>query len=619
MELIQGGNVNTGSIVDLISGFASDAVSAASLATDSFTNNILLPTASTVSFTSIATPLPSIVSVEKPAKPSVVVDSRIAPADISISTVELAPITPPEYDVSEIELNLPAVPAPMEYTLPERSSIDSSFSLPASPDSSLPAVPTLQSLNIPTALSLDLPAFDAAIPSSNGIVVPGTTFSFNEDLYSSDLLTSVKDALLERLQGGTGLTPAVETAIWNRGRDREQTASLQAERTLLVDRSQTGFSRPNGSTMAALDRVVQETQSKIIELSREIMIKQAELEQENLKNTIQQIITLEDTLIKSQMAINQRAFEMAKYLQDYSIELYKVAVARFNSELEAYKAAATVYQARTQAELSKIEIFKAQIEAEKIKGSINEQNVKIYLAQIEGVKVGAEIYKTVVEAAGEKLKAEQLKLEMYKTDIMAFGEIAKAKASEYTIYSEQIKGELAKTQIVESKIKGYAARIQGYSAQSEVAIKNAELSYQAQELKVKKYSADADAYVKKVQADQAVYQSAVDLYKGEVQMYIGDISKVNTTTELAIKQAENTILQNKHAADIGIENAKLSLAAVQGSYNALIEQAKAAGSVQAQIASSSLSAIHVGMSATSSYDTSYNNSRSVSQTIDSET
>ena len=618
MELIQGGNVNTGDVIGMISGFAYDAISAATLATDSFTNNILQPTTSSVSFIPLSTPIPSVGSVEKPSKPIITQDVRLGPGDINIDAIPLTSIVPPEFDVGDVELNLPSPPSPVNSVIPDRSSIDPTFILPTSPSTTLPSVPTIESLNIPTSLGLDLPIFNTTLPTSNDIVVPGTTFSFTEDLYSSDLLDQVKSVLQTRLQGGSGLSPIVEAAIWNRGRDREHTSSLQAERVLLVERSQTGFSRPPGSTAAALDRVMQETQSKMIELSREIMIKQAEMEQENLKHTIQQVITLEDTLIKTNQLINQRAFEVAKYLQDYAVELYKVAVSRYNSQLEAYKASATVYQTRIQAELSKIEIFKAEIEAEKIKGTINEQNIRIYLAQIEGVKADADIYRTLVSAASEKLKGEQLKLEIYKTDIMAFGEIAKAKASEYTIYSEQIKGELAKVQITESKIKGYASRIEGYAAQSNVAIKSAELDYNLQELKIKKYMADSDAYVKKVQADQSIYQSAVDLYKGEVQMYIGDISKVNTAAELSIKQAENTILQNKHAADIGIENARISLAAVQGSYNALIEQAKAAGSIQAQIASSSLSAVHVGLSATSNYGTSYNNSRTVTQSLDSD-
>ena len=60
-----------------------------------------------------------------------------------------------------------------------------------------------------------------------------------------------------------------------------------------------------------------------------------------------------------------------------------------------------------------------------------------------------------------------------------------------------------------------------------------------------------------------------------------------------IKQAENTITQNRYKADIAIQNAQIALESVKAAYQALLESKKAAGSVYAQIGSSALSAINV--------------------------
>jgi hypothetical protein len=406
-------------------------------------------------------------------------------------------------------------------------------------------------------------------------------------------LTDVKDLLIYRLQGSTGLPPVVEAAIWNRERDREQTASLQSERTLLVERSGVGFSRPTGSQMSALTQVVQETQSKLIDLGREIMIKQAELEQENLKNSIQQVIALEDVLIRQNNNVNQRSFEVAKYTQDVAIEIFKSQVTLFTAEVTAYQAYAAAFNYKVQAELAKIEIFKAEIDAQRLISEVNKNTISMYLAQIEGVKTGADIYKTIIDSVKSRIDAEQLKLQIFKTQVEAYAEGVRAKASEYTMYSEQIKGELGKVDVYDSQVKAFATKIQAYSAQSDVAIKTATTQVDIEDLFLKKFTAEMDGYIKQVQTDQLIYQSAIDVYKGEADIYMSQIGFNKASAEVLLKDIDNTIQQNKYKSDIAIENAKVTLQSMIASYNATLEGRKAAGSMYAQIGSSALQAINV--------------------------
>lgn len=536
----------------------------------------------------------SLDTATKPSKPSVSTGTNKPPDAITLTAPVVSLGSAPTFTETDPSLNLPKVPDPLNISAPVKDFIvDTSIDFPIAPNDPLPLVPTFLELNIPSPQDLTIPSFTLDFPTSNSIIIPGNTFSFSEINYSDDLLEKVKDELLWRLDGGTGLNPLVEAAIWNRGRDRESKSVVLAERALLVDRASQGFSRPTGAQLAALEGIVQEAQSKIIELSREIMIKQAELEQENIKTTIQQTIALEDILIRENLAINQRRFEVAKYMQDVAVELFKAQVALYNSEVEAYKAFASAYSARVQAELAKVEIFKAQIEAEKLKGDINEQSVKLYVAQLEGIKTNVEIYKSLMSAVSEKLRAEGLKLEVYKTDVEAYATSIKAKSEEYSMYSEQIKGELAKVEVFDSKVKAYASRIQAYASQSDVTLKKAETEVKVEDLKLEKYKADLDAYINKVKADQLIYETAVDIYKGETQMYLADISANKAVAELELKQAENTITQNKYVADIAIANAQISLESVKAAYQALLESKKAAGSIYSQIGGSALSAINV--------------------------
>jgi hypothetical protein len=536
----------------------------------------------------------TLASANEPTAPTLNIASKSIPSSQPFITPTLETPVAPTFTQAQPQLNFPSVPAALTTTLPSLDYvIKTDFNFPVDYTYVLPNVPTIFDLQIPTAASIVLPTFDITFPTSNGIRIPDITFSFSENTYSDALLTDVKNVLIYRLQGSTGLPPVVEAALWNRERDREQTAALQAERTLLVERQGVGFSRPTGSALSALTQVVQETQSKLIDLGREIMIKQADLEQENLKNSIQQVIALEDILVRQNNNVNQRGFEVAKYTQDIAIEIFKSRITLFSTEVAAYQAYATAFNFKVQAELAKIEIFKAEIDAQRLIAEVNKETISLYLAQIDGVKAGADIYKTIVESVSERIKAENLKLDIFKTQIEAYSESVRAKASEYTIYSEQIKGEMAKVDAYDSTVKAFASKIQAYSAQSDVAIKTADVKINIEELNLKKFTAEVDSYIKQVQSDQLIYQSAIDVYKGETDVYMAKIGFNKASAELALKNVENVIQQNKYKSDISLENTKITLQSLIASYNATLEGKKAAGSMYATIGSSALQAINV--------------------------
>lgn len=595
-----------------MNSYASSATSGATSAANMLSTYVAGVPASSVTFNSV--PIHTTMSSPtKPSVPSVSVGSRILPSPIGMVVPSLTLESAPTFSTPDPTINFPSVPSPLNLMAPVKDfAIDLSTNFPTAPTTSLPPVPTLLSLNLPSAPSLFIPIFDIVFPTST-LTVPSINFSFFENPYSDTLLTSVKNELLLRLQGGTGLNPTVEAAIWNRGRDREQRASLQAERSVLVDRASSGFSRPPGALMAALEQSIQDTQSKVIDLSRDIMIKQAELEQENIKTTIQQSIALEDILLREHNNLVNRSFEVAKYIQEISMEIFKLEVSLYNTKVEAYKSFTVAYTAKVQAELAKIEIYKGQLEGQKLVSDINEQSIKIYIAQIEAVKTNVAVYTSMVNAVSEKLKAEAVKVEVFKSEIEAYSEQVKTKAIEYTSYSEQVKAEGLKVDVFDSQVKAFTSRIQSYAASTEAKTKVLSAEVGIEELKIKKYEADIDAFIKQVQADQIIYSSAVDLYKGQAEMYLAEVGLDRSVAELAIKDSESIIMQNKYAADIGIQNAQVNVEAYKSSYMAQLEAKKAAGSIYAQLAASALSGINVSASVSASASVQAQESHSYSE------
>ena len=83
--------------------------------------------------------------------------------------------------------------------------------------------------------------------------------------------------------GGTGINPAVENQIWQRGRDRVIAEGARADSQTLIQFSQRGYSLPAGVMVKQLQANRFEQLGRLQEQSRDVAIKQAEIEIENLR------------------------------------------------------------------------------------------------------------------------------------------------------------------------------------------------------------------------------------------------------------------------------------------------------------------------------------------------
>ena len=157
------------------------------------------------------------------------------PEDLTFNIGQLMPA---------LNLNI-AAPVESATTLPVRPNI-LEVAVPEGVDPPLPDVPSLASIVIPTEPDLALPSFDAVL--GNAPLVPNITFAWAEAPYQSALLNDVTTQLQAWVNGAsTGLAPAVEAAIWNRMRDREQVTAAQGVNEVLETFSVRGFSRPPGA------------------------------------------------------------------------------------------------------------------------------------------------------------------------------------------------------------------------------------------------------------------------------------------------------------------------------------------------------------------------------------
>jgi hypothetical protein len=529
----------------------------------------------------------------------------VAPADLSMNLppVPAQPtLTPvvgfessaaPEFTAQMPPIDLTfAAPGPLTAVVPTAPTLNAVV-VPDAPDVVLPDVPTLLGVNVPLAPLLALPTFTAVTPDSP--LAPDYIFSFSERAYTSSLLNDLRSTLDTWVNGAaTGLSPAVEAAIWNRGRDREVTASGRKLAESMRSFARLGFTKPPGALALEIAQGLQESQSTLVDQSRDVMIKQADMEQANRKYAFDLAWKVEEGLITYNSQIAQRSFETAKYAQQIGIDIYHETVARYGADIQAFAARVEAYKATLTGELAKLDVYKAELEGQKLIGELNMQAVEVYKARIGAAQAVIEIFKASVDAANTEASINKTQIEAYAATVGAYAETVRAKASEYDMYATRVKAEVSKVDVFSAQASAYNSQVQGFKATVDalVAQKNIEIKV-GQEVPLDLFKSLTEAYRTQVGAETErvgalvkTYEAGTSVFTAEVQ---GETARVNS--EVAVIKADTDIATA--TGNLRIEAAKANINALMQQVNYLVESIKGGAQVAAQLAASALSAVNL--------------------------
>lgn len=568
------------------------------------------------SLTPIASAVANYVAPALPVEPTDLVmnlpSSPTAPtlANVALLDTGTAPLftaVPLPIDLSFAPPTALTTSVPLAPTLP-------AVTLPGAPTIALPDVPSLVAINIPVEPLLNLPTFTAVQPGSP--LAPSFIFSFAEPTYASSLLTDLRARLLEWVDGAvTGILPAVEQAIWDRGRSRENTAAGRKMKESIRTFATRGFTKPAGALALEIASALQETQDTLSAQSREVMIKQADLEQSNRRFAFEQAWKVEEGLVTYQNQIAQRAFDTAKYTQQVMIDIFHEVVLRYTADIQAYVAQVDVYKATIQAELAKLDVFRAEIEAQKLISEINTQAIEIYRARIEGVKAVIDVFKAQVDAANTAALVNKTQIEGFAAQVGAYAETVRAKASEYDGYATRVRAEVSKIDIFKAEADAYSSQVGGFKAlvDAQVASKNIEIKV-GQEVPLDIFKALTDVYrtivsaeAERIGAETKVFEARSQVYGAEVQ---GETARVNASVETVKSQTSIAVAEG----NLRIEAAKANVQALIQQTTVLVDAIKAGAQVAAQLAASALSAVNLSgqIGDHASYSVGFSNSNSAS-------
>jgi hypothetical protein len=217
------------------------------------------------------------------------------------------------------------------------------------------------------------------------------------DAFFPDIADGVKTGsdqwIIDTIANGAFVPAVVETAIWNRSKDREVQEALRAEQAIVDAGASRGFSTPSGSTAFAVSSGQIELAKKLTTINRDMTIKAFDVANENTKFAIQQAVALRTAFVSA----------MGDFI--------KVAMVQPNNAVEYAK---VILAAKTGLYDSAVRLYSAKIDEEKMRSSValenNAQELQGYDINRQGWRDyrEAQLNKARVQADAALSAAEQL-------------------------------------------------------------------------------------------------------------------------------------------------------------------------------------------------------------------
>ena len=552
---------------------------------------------------------------QAPTAPAVAFPAVTAPDALILPAIgKIVPTDAPEFSVQVPVVQILDKPDALAVAAPGDAPTLTDVSLPDAPTIVLPDAPTMGLISLPAAPTLSLPVWGGVAPDGD-LVVPTTGFVWSEDYYDSALLGDVTSRLTTMLLGGTGLPAAIEQAIWDRGRAREDVIAKKATQEAYEEFAGRGFSLPPGALAGRVAEVAQKNREATSAFSRDVAIKQAELEVENLKFSVSTGIQLEGQLMAYAGQYAQRALEAAKTTVEVAINIFNAQVALFNSRLQAYQTEAQVYRDLIQAEGLKLEQFRTEIEAQKLIGEINLQAIQIYKVRSETLMIAVELYKAQLEGVKAQVDVDRVRIESFRAGVDAYKSQVEAKTSEYQAWGESIRGEVAKVSIYEAQARSFGTLVDAYKTGETVKIENLRAQISNSELLVKAFSSEVDYMAEQIKAGVAYVDAGAKIYDGQARVYGAQIGGEQARVQALAEQIRLIVAAGTAEAELGLKAADLNIQQLLRIAQVELEGRKSAGLVAGQLAASAMSSFNLGASVSASWGTSIGNSLNESHSL----
>lgn len=557
-------------------------------------------------------------NIEDPAPPSTLafgeIDDFNAPGfqtldDLLAGLTDLATI--PEFEPGVASINVPPTPAPIDTSgAPTRPTI-AEITVPDDPYVEIPELEPFVELNIPTFTMPEFPVFEDVPVVFEGSA-PSTVIQWAEPVYASEVLDDLKREIRRCLAGGTGMTAAVEAALFSRARSRETAVGLRRQQEAFDRAGARGFDMPPGAAFADQHAVQEEVALKELDLSREILAKSAEWEQENLRNAIVQGVALETVLINQHENLAKRVFDAAKTRLEGELRLFDSFVTLFNAKQSARTVAVEVFKAKTGEIQIRLDAYKAQLEGEATKGQINEVRARAYAARVDAMRNIVAVFEARVQAVKARSDVERAKIDLYRGDIDAYAARLNARKVEFEAFGEIVRAEAAKAGIVEANARAFAATVEAISSNNNVKIAAVRARADVILAAVQKFQALLQAERERIASQATAITARAQAFSADVGRYSAQLQRGTEEARLRVTLAEARLRNNLAFYEIRVREFDQLQSRLVEKTRVQVGAISAAGGMASNLAAGAFSAMHVqaSLSGNGSASTSSSYSRS---------
>lgn len=559
-----------------------------------------------------------IVSVEPPQPPEINFDlpPELPPIDLTLPPVPKMEGTlidvgdvligvAPEFTATAPALELPNKPSalPAFGVTPPQITTDVVFPEPPPELDATIVPPTIVDRQAPVKPSVTLPMFTANAPVNTAVAPTDLAQQMREHYKQAvpemvQMLDGQLDAMLARINprfhqqmglmedrlerlmaGGSGIDSAVETAIYERARDKAHAEYRRLHDGAWNDAAERGFTLPTGALLQTQFSARLALADANARAAQDIAIKQAEMEQQNLQFAITTSATLRTTILNAALgyhqalvSINGQALEAAKAVAGLVLETYNAKVKEFELHLEAYKVEAAVFETRLKGALAAIDLYRSEIEALQAMTQVDVAKIGMYESRVKVLGVLADVYRSRIAAVQSKAELEKLKIDLFQSQVQSYGAMVQAKNAEWQGYQAAIGGEEAKVRIFGEQVQAYTAQMNGHktkveaqaeSVRAKVAANQAVLMQYESQLKAFTAEVGARADIAKISGDfaqtklsyyQAQISSKVTYYGALLDMYRANVQMTTSTSDFRLRariaDAQNHMEAQKASAQL---------------------------------------------------------------------
>jgi len=535
------------------------------------------------------------VAPDAPTVPSVD-DSVPSPPELAPIVLDALPAMPDEPDFSGLSYRAPAPPNVAVPTRPtDLDVVLDPVTVPAAPAIVMPADPVLYALNLPTIPDLQIPAFTGVRPTMN-LQAPTDGFNWNYQAYDITQINTIKGQLHAMTLNGLALPAAIEQAIFDRARGREDMLGEQQVQEATRALAARGLRQPAGLFARTLDRIRTNARITSSGASRDLAVEIAKENIEAIKFGLSQAILLESTLLQQHVAIQGLLLDAAKAAHAALVSIFEAQVTLHNAQWEGFKAEAQVYESTLRALATQVDILKARIDAEKVKGDINEGLVRAYGEKVRALSSVADMYRAQVDAAKAQGEINVQRLEQVRIRLQAYGMDVDAYAKQWDAYRAQADAEATGIRYYEALGNVFGNRVQAVRTIGDIQNQRAQSQIAANGQALDLFRATLAGVGMRVQAQSANVEAATKVFSAKTALFgtEGQVSSYESaaadrTASLQMDQArlhfDGAVQNARIAADFGIKRAELA-----------IEGSRGASQVWGQLAASVLSGVNLGAS-----------------------